>query len=278
MMQADEDFRADLHCHSTCSDGTLTPIQLIQHAKEIGLSGLSITDHDTIEAYQTAPEEAKKLGLLLGSGVELSCSFQKQNVHLLGYDFLLTSPEMKTFCAKHLHRREERNQKILSKLAKKRMPMTLEEIKRANPLTTTIGRPHIAKCMIEKGYVKSIKEAFNSYIGDGRSCYDAEDSFSAEETISIIHAAGGKAFLAHPHLLENNKLIKELLALPLDGIECHYAKFLPDEEKKWIKLAESKGVLMSGGSDFHGFDKTYVALGSSWVDKATFDKIFTRPL
>ncbi len=269
------DFRADLHCHSTCSDGTLTPVQLVQMAKKNGLSGLSITDHDTIEAYQTAPEEAKKCGILLGSGVELSCAFKNHHIHLLGYDFSLTSPELHAFCSKHLVRRNERNEKILAKLAKLRMPMTLEEIKRANPLTTTIGRPHIAKCMIEKGYVKTIKEAFNSYIGDGKRCYDGEDSFSAEETISIVHGAGGKAFLAHPHLLESRKLAEDLLSLPFDGIECHYGKFLPEEEKRWMKLADSKGLLMSGGSDFHGHEG-YVSLGSSWVNEETFHKIFSR--
>ncbi|MFI5334452.1 MAG: PHP domain-containing protein [Chlamydiales bacterium] len=268
-------FRADLHCHSTCSDGTLTPVKLIQLAKQNGLSGLAITDHDTIEAYQTAPEEAKKCGILLGSGVELSCSFKKQNIHLLGYDFSLASPEMHSFCAKHLLRRNERNEKIVAKLAKMRMPMTLEEIKRANPLTTTIGRPHIAKCMLEKGYVKTIKEAFNSYIGDGKPCYDGEDAFSVEETIDLIHLAGGKAFVAHPHLLESQTLIRDLLKLPFDGIECHYGRFLPGEEKKWQKLAASKGLLMSGGSDFHGHEG-YVSLGSSWVDEVTFKQIFQR--
>ena len=267
-------FRADLHCHSTCSDGALTPVQLVQHAKQIGLSGLSITDHDTIAAYETAPAEAQKCGILLGTGIELSCSFKQESIHILGYNFSLTSPAMRAFCEKHAERRDKRNEKILAKLRKLNMPMTLEEIRRANPLSKTLGRPHIAKCMQDKGYVKSIKEAFSSYIGDGKCCYDAEDAFSVEETISIIHGAGGKAFLAHPHLLEGAKLVRELLELPFDGIECRYAKFLPAEENRWVRLAQSKNLLVSGGSDFHGPEKIYSPLGSSWVDEPTFHKIF----
>ncbi len=271
-------FRADLHCHSTCSDGTHTPVQLIQLAKKVGLSGLSITDHDTMDAYETAVPEAKKLGILLGSGIEFSCVFKHLSVHLLAYDFSLDSTELRAFCGRHQERRTQRNQKILDKLTARKMPISSDELIEANPQAKTIGRPHIAKLMIKKGYVKTIKEAFNIYIGDDKSCFDEGESFSVAETIELIHGAGGKAFLAHPHLLHNAKTTRELLELPFDGIECHYAKFTPDIEKKWVKAAQSKGVLMSGGSDFHGEDKHYLPLGSSWVDEESFRKIFQHLL
>ncbi len=267
-------FRADLHCHSNCSDGTLTPVQLIRLAKQVGLSGLSITDHDTVDAYETALPEAKKLGVLLGTGVEFSSVFKHLSVHILAYDFSLTSPALSAFCAKHRDRRSERNKRILAKLSARKMPIPYEELTRNFPESKTIGRPHIAKLMVEKGYVKTIKEAFTGYIGDGKSCFDEGESFSSDDTIKLIHAAGGKAFLAHPHLLHNAKAMRELLELPFDGIECHYAKFTPDIEKKWVKTAQSKGLLISGGSDFHGEDKHYLPLGSSWVDEESFHKIF----
>lgn len=267
-------FRADLHCHSTFSDGTFTPEQLLRHAKEVGLSALSITDHDTIEAYTVAPPIAKELGLLLGSGVEFSTMFRGMSIHVLGYDFDLESPEIHALCARHQKRRHDRNKRILERLSRLSMPIYEEELLAMGE--RSLGRPHIAQLMIKKGYVSTIREAFNLYIGDGKPCFDPGEGISTEETLAIIRKGGGKSFLAHPHLLEHANKIKELLKLPFDGIECHYARFTPDKEKRWIKIAQEKGWLISGGSDFHGSVKEYISLGCSWVNEETFNKIFQR--
>ncbi len=269
-------FRADLHCHSTCSDGTMTPNQLLHHAKEIGLSGICITDHDTIEAYHTAPAIAKELGLLLGIGAEFSSVFKTLSVHILAYDFDLHNPAIKKLCERHSVRRTERNRAILHNLSRLGMPIFEEELLAMGE--KSIGRPHIAFLMMQKKYVASIREAFNVYIGDGCPCYVPGEAISSEETISIIHQGGGKAFIAHPHLLVHANKIKLLLELPFDGIECHYAKFPPEKEKKWIKIAQEKNWLISGGSDFHGTAKEYIQLGCSWVNEETFHKIFQKPL
>ncbi len=267
-------FRADLHCHTTFSDGSMTPEELLRHAKEIGLSGISITDHDTIEAYTVAPLIAKELGLSLGNGAEFSSIFQGLSVHILGYDFDLTSQSIQKLCERHQQRRTKRNKTILEKLSRLGMPIFEEELLAI--AERSVGRPHIAQLMIKKGYVATIKEAFNLYIGDGRPCYDPGEMISAEETITVIHQGGGKAFVAHPHLLEHANKIKELLKLPFDGLECHYAKFPPEKEKRWVKIANEKGWLMSGGSDFHGSAKEYIQLGCSWVDEECFHQIFQR--
>lgn len=265
-------FRADLHCHTLCSDGTMTPEQLLRLAKEIGLSGISITDHDTVEAYSQAPAIAKDLGILLGTGVEFSSVFQKMNVHVLGYDFDLKSPAIVKLCGRHQLRRRERNKAILDHLSRLGMSIAEEELLALGE--RTIGRPHIAKLMVDKGYVSSIKEAFNHYIGDGKPCYDPGEGVSTQETIEIIHQAKGKAFIAHPHLLEHARKIRELLKLPFDGIECYYAKFSSEQENRWVQIAKERGWLMSGGSDFHGSSKEYIQLGCSWVDEENFHKIF----
>lgn len=265
-------FRADLHCHTTFSDGTMTPQELLCLAKDIGLSGISITDHDTVEAYSQAPAIAKQLGLYLGSGVEFSCVFQKMSIHVLGYDFDLESPAIANLCAKHQLRRTQRNKTMLENLSRLGMPILEEELLSMGE--RSVGRPHIAQLMIKKGYVSSIKDAFNRYIGDGKPCYDAGVGISVEETIETIHQARGKAFIAHPHLLEHAHKIKELLKCPFDGIECHYAKFPPEQEKRWIQIAKEKNWLISGGSDFHGSVKDYIQLGSSWVDEETFHRVF----
>lgn len=265
-------FRADLHCHTTCSDGTCTPEELLKLAVKEGLSGLSITDHDTIEAYETAAILAPTLGLKLGSGVEFSSHFQGMNVHILGYGFNLKDAGIRALCERHVLRRERRNACILDKLRLKKMPLD-EGVLRAKS-HGTIGRPHIAALMVEKGYVKSLREAFDSYIGDGKSCFDPGEPVSSEETIAVIHQAGGKAFIAHPQLFKQQDKVRDLLNLPFDGIECYYARFNLEREDKWLKIARLKGWLISGGSDFHGLVKEHIPLGCSWVDEDTFSRIF----
>jgi len=271
-------FQADLHCHTSCSDGTFSPIDLVALAKEIGLSGLSITDHDTIEAYETAITAAREKGILLGSGIEFSCSLDGFSIHLLGYDYSLDHSEIKTLCQRHQERREKRNRSILSKLARLNMSIKESELDDIKIPHKTIGRPHIAMIMVQKGYVSTLREAFNSFLGEGKCCYDPGEPFAIEETIEVIHNAGGKAFIAHPHFIDRSKIIKKLLLMPFDGIECHYAKLPKDQEKKWIKIAKEKQWLISGGSDFHGTIKPHIPLGASWTDEETFHKIFQKLL
>jgi len=232
-------FRADLHCHTLFSDGTLMPSQLLHLAKEIGLSGIAITDHDTIDAYSQAPAIAKQLGILLGCGVEFSSVFQKMNVHVLGYDFDLKSSAILQLCARHEQRRAFRNKAILDRLS--RLGMTIYEEELLGGGQGAIGRLHIAKRMVEKGYVDSIARAFHRYIGDGKPAYVPGDGISVQETIAIIHQGGGRAFIAHPHLLQHSRKVKELLKLPFDGIECYYAKLPSHQESRWLQIAKEKG-------------------------------------
>ncbi len=268
-------FRADLHAHTTCSDGSFTPEELVVHAKAVGLSALSITDHDSIDAYPSAIVKAKEIGLILGAGVEFSSVFKEMSVHILGYDVDLGHPSLLKLCQRHKSRRIHRNRSMLEKLSSRGMPISEKELVESG---LNIGRPHIAQLMVKKGYVATIKQAFNLYIGDDQSCYVRGETISSEETIEIIHQAGGKAFLAHPHLMSSQRKIKELLDLPFDGIECYYARFFPDQEKRWVKMAKERKLLVSGGSDFHGAAKEYIPLGCSWVDEAVFNTIFQNRL
>ncbi len=274
-------FQADLHCHSSCSDGSLTPPELVLRAKKKGLSGLSITDHDTISAYETAVAAAQEQGIRLGSGIELSCDFGALHIHILGYDFDVESPLLRQVCERHKERRLHRNREILSKLQKKGMKVTEEELMQTTK-GKSVGRPHIAALLVEKGYVKSIRQAFDKWIGEDKPCYAPGEPFPIEEGIDAIHAAGGKAFLAHPHLAEMvyPKPIPwdRIFALPFDGIECFYGNFPAASAQRWIEIAQKKHWQCSGGSDFHGDAKPDIELGSSVVDEETFNNIFTRPL
>ncbi len=264
-------FRADLHCHSTCSDGSHTPIELLHLAKQLGLSALSITDHDSVSAYdEPLFQEAKKLDITVGTGVEFSCEVDEISVHVLGYDFSLSHQEIWEFCQKHKERRKIRYQAILQKLREKKV--FLEED--VPGLPDSVGRPHIAEQMVKKGYVKSIQEAFHHYLGEGKSCYVKGCAFSIEETIVLIRKCGGKAFLAHPHLFPTTKISKKILEMPFDGIECYYSRCSVNKELVWLSVAKKKNWLISGGSDFHGIFKPNILLGCSWVDQAHFQKIF----
>lgn len=272
-------FRADLHCHTTYSDGSNTPEELMALAKASGLSAISITDHDTILAYESAIPAAKKAGILLGIGAEFSSAFEEMNVHILAYDFDLNSARIQQFCKEHQERRKERNRRILAKLRKAHMPLDPEELEKLGSAgNTTLGRPHIAFLLMQHGYVPSIQEAFNRYLGDDKNCYDPGDPFSVSETLEIIHAAGGKSFLAHPHFLGDGAKIVKLLELPFEGIECYYSKCSPQQEKRWIKMAERRGLMISGGSDYHGTMKPNITLGCASVDETTFHRIFQRPI
>jgi predicted metal-dependent phosphoesterase TrpH len=275
-------FRADMHCHSSCSDGSLTPTELVSLASERGLNALSITDHDTIAAYQTALPAAKECGLELVSGVEFSTLFGEASIHILGYAFSLEDPIINTFCEKHRQRRDSRNRAILELLAKKGMPIAEEELfqlvshDKNSSLNHMICRPHIAKLMVNKGYVSDIREAFNKYIGEGCSCYAKGDFFSPEETIDVIQKSKGFAFIAHPHLIEDPSVLVRLLRLNFDGIECYYSRFPPSAHTRWVKIAEQRGWLISGGSDFHGEIKPQVSLGCSWVNEEHYNIIRAR--
>ena len=266
------EFRADLHCHTTCSDGSLTPKQIVRHAVDLGLQGLSITDHDTVEAYVEATPEAEKLGLKLIPGAEFSANMDGISIHILAYSFSPTNPLMQDFCQRHKLRRQNRNRAILEKLAKKGMTISEEELNNSQSIPHhSIGRPHIALEMVRKGYVSSLQEAFKRFIGESAPCYDVGESFSVQETIELIHAVQGLAVIAHPHLVNKREIIHKLLKFPFDGIECFYSRFSPEDHKRWVEIAEKKQWLVTGGSDFHGDIKPNVALGCSWISEEPFN-------
>lgn len=269
-------FRADLHCHTTCSDGSLDSEDLIRLAKEKNLQGLSITDHDCVDAYEKAVPYARQQGLSLGTGVEFSCMEEGVSTHILGYDFDLKHEKILSLCFWHRERRKKRNLKILEKLSSFGIRIEPQELELKNGSHRPIGRPHIAIILLKKGIVRSLQEAFQRFLGEGKSCFDPGESITVEETLAVIHEAGGKGFLAHPHLFQKPRFVLKLLEKPFDGVECYYSKCLPNQEKKWLKLAEKRGLLISGGSDFHGEFKPDIPLGCSWVGKKEFDRIFEK--
>jgi len=267
--------RYDLHIHSNYSDGDLSPIQILQIAKEKQLKGVSITDHDSVEAYgEKVFEEARKLEVELIIGVEISSIHLDENVHVLGYGFDLANSSFHEFLQEVRKRRRERNERILEKLQDKGIDITKQEIKSSFPIAS-IGRMHIAKVMKQKGYVKTVKEAFDNYLKDKGPCYVKGEKFTTTEVIEIIKKAKGKAILAHPHLLRSSRILKELEKLPFDGVEVYYGVKPLKEEEKFLRMAKERNWLITGGSDFHGEEKPYAKIGASWIDAENLKKLIS---
>lgn len=258
-------FRADLHCHSTCSDGSDSPEELIRLAAQKGLQGLSITDHDTYAAYQNVLPLAQSLQISLLTGVEVSSVFKGESIHILAYGFSLDSSEMQELMVEQQKRRHERNLAILAKLKKLGISLELEG--------QCIGRPHIATALMEKGIISSIKEGFDKYLGEGKLAYDSGQRIPVPEVLAVLKRAKAKAVLAHPQLIVRKRVLQALLDMPFDGLECYYAKMPLHREQPFIKIAEKKKWIITGGSDYHGLTKPQSELGSSWVGKEAFDQL-----
>lgn len=267
------EFRADLHCHSTCSDGTFSPEELVKHAHEIGLKGLAITDHDTTAAFALAEPTAKSLGIDLITGIEFSAFHYETSIHILGYSYDPENSAIQELCHRQTIRRNNRNALILEKLDKLRFPVTMEEVIALAQTARVIGRPHIAQVMVKKGYVRNVQEAFRKFLGDGKRAFVPSSAIGIQETIDAIHNGNGLAVLAHPHLIVKQKVLRQLLEMNFDGLECYYSRFPREKNQKWIDIVVKKGWLSTGGSDFHGEVKPETALGCAWTDYASFQKI-----
>lgn len=265
----------DLHMHSTCSDGTLSPEELVILAAEKGLKGISITDHDSVNAYPEAFIHAKKHQITLISGIELSCHFKDQSTHILGYSFEYAHPSIISLCQRHRTRRTQRNLAILEKLKSLGIEITEDELN--NSTTGVVGRPHIAKILMSRGLVADISDAFKVYLGEGKKAYCPGETFSVSEAIQVIHEAKGFAVLAHPHLHYNHAFVRELLdAHDFDGIECEYGVMPAAKNAPWINYAKQKNLLVTGGSDFHGAVKPMIPLGSAVVQEEQIEPLISR--
>jgi predicted metal-dependent phosphoesterase TrpH len=243
----------DLHTHTTASDGSLTPTQLVQRAAEVGISILAITDHDSTEALPEARPVAEKLGIRLIPGVEFGTSVSGAEVHMLGYFFDPEHPEMSQTLASLREGRLHRGQQMVEKLnALGFSDVTWERVEEI-AAGGSVGRPHVAEALIERGYATSIDDAFEKYLGRGKPAYVDRTQISPEECIDLVHRAGGVASLAHPTWVTGVEgLLPGLVEAGLDGIETYYGLYTPDIIA-WIEsLARRYRLVPTGGTDYHG--------------------------
>ena len=256
----------DLHTHSTASDGTLTPEELVDHAVECGLSAIAITDHDTVGGVARALKQAEKYeDFELIPGIEYSTVKNGKDVHIVGLFVNYDDPDYVAVLNKYMQSRIDRNIKICEKLTAAGLPITFDELTAANP-GAVITRAHFGKMLLAKGYVTSIKEVFDRYLGDTCPCYVPRQEITPEMAVSQILENGGLPILAHPMIYGLGKdaldnLVKSLKEVGLVGIEALYGTYTNQDERDVKKLAEKYNLIISGGSDFHGTNKPTIELG-----------------
>jgi len=246
----------DLHTHSIYSDGISTPAELVELAQNNGLQGLALTDHDTVEGVSEVQQLGRLAGITIMTGVEISTTLRQYTLHILGYGIDPTAPELHQWLLPLQEGRAKRNTAILNKLQELGIKITAEEVREISRCGQT-GRPHIARLLIEKGVVDNFNDAFRLYLGRNKPAWESRFSYSAVETIDMIHRIGGLAVLAHPGQLDpemrvQTLLIKELALRGLDGIELYYPSHTRKIKKKLKAIAAEHNLIATGGSDFHG--------------------------
>ncbi len=258
----------DLHIHTTASDGSFSPRQIVDMALDTGLAAIAITDHDTTSGNAEARVAGAEHGLEVVAGIELSVNHEERSFHMLGY-FVDPDDGPLNERLKEVRRfREERNPRIIAKLNELGMEITIEEAM-AKASGDTLGRPHIAAVLLEKGYVKNTQEAFDKFLAKGAAAYVERDRITSLEAIGLIKGAGGVAVLAHPGIYkltdaELEGIISALAAAGIQGIEVIYPEHTRDMESKYYEMAEKNGLAVTGGTDFHGEVKPDIKLGSGF--------------
>ena len=247
----------DLHSHTRYSDGSATPQELLTQAQAAGASAVAITDHDTVAGLSEGRAAATELGIEFIDGIEISAEYSPGTMHILGYFINAESTSFNATLVELREAREHRNPQIAARLQALGLDIAYEEVERLAG-NDVVGRPHFARLLVERGYANSIQDAFNRFLGKGAAAYVEKARLSPAASIALIHEAGGVAVLAHPYQLklasieEVERLIVELAALGLDGIEAIYSRHSEDERRTYAQMARRHGLLVTGGSDYHG--------------------------
>ena len=255
-----ENGGADLHLHTVASDGLYQPEELVKKAKEMGFATIAVTDHDTTDSVAEALKAGKKLGVDVIAGIEISSSDEGKEVHILGYNIDVNNKELKATLNKMTEHRKTIAAKMVSKLNELGVKISYDRVKEIAG-GNVVGRVHIATAMVEKGYIKEIKEAFtDEYIGNNGKAFVGKYHISPKDTIKLINNAGGVAVLAHPiylgeDLKHSESKVAEYAKLGIEGIEAYYSKHSPEQTEAYKVMAKKYNLLITGGSDCHGLQE-----------------------
>lgn len=257
--------RIDLHTHSLKSDGAQTPADVVRTAKEAGLAAMALSDHDNIAGVPEAMAEGEKLGIEVIPAVELSAQVETE-LHILGYFIDIHNKKLNEAMAYALRVRDERQEETCRKLNEMGFSVTMDEVRAEAHGNPVLCRAHFAQIMVRKGYAESVQDCFKKYLSVGCYAYSNKQALLPHEAVSLIREAGGIAVAAHLHLIkmEDEPLkafLKELIPYGLDGVEGYYTDYTPDMERRYRAMAKDLGLVLSGGTDYHGANKPHIAIG-----------------
>lgn len=245
-------MRADLHLHSTASDGSLSPGAVVAAARAARLDVIALCDHDTVAGVAAAIAEARDAVRVIPA-LEVSSSIEGRELHLLGYGIDAENPALLRYTGEAASARTVRMERMLEHLAARGIKVSLEEVlSSADVPPQCIGRPHLARALHTRGYVRTVSDAFDRYIGNEGPAYVQLDLLEPREAIELIHQAGGVAVWAHPRLDVFDRAVRGLRELGLDGVECYRPRLTPSEVQYFDTAARDLGLLRTGGSDWHG--------------------------
>jgi len=254
----------DLHTHSTMSDGSMTPVEVVRHAKAQGLAAIALTDHDSIDGVREAMAEGERIGIEVVPAIEFSVK-AKTEMHILGYYIDINNPELLEQLEMIKKVRKQRTAETCQKLNDLGFAVTVEEALAIAP-AGIVGRAHFAKLLADKGYTASVKEGFERYLNNGKPAYSSTQFLSRIDAVKLIKEAGGLSFVAHLNQCRftDDYMIKILAQLEwngLDGIEGYYTEYTPELQEKYQGMAKLLGLAISGGTDFHAEMKPHIQIG-----------------
>lgn len=274
-MQSRSSARGDFHLHSNYSDGLHSPARVVQRAAAAGLQVIALTDHDVTDGLPEAREEAARGGLRVVAGVEISGRFQGTDIHLLGLGFDPSNPDLASALLALRTSRTARGAAIVEKLRTAGAPLELQRVLDIAG-HGSIGRPHVAHALVESGFAGSVDEAFSRWLSRGRPGFIPSDHIEASVAFELVHGAGGITALAHPSLYHQGlDLVRPLAAIGLDAVEAFHPDISPAARGRLLLLAEELDLLVTGGSDDHGF-KGKECLGTSFLEGAPLDRLLQR--
>jgi predicted metal-dependent phosphoesterase TrpH len=263
----------DLHTHTTASDGTFTPRELVSEAAARGLRVLAVTDHDSTEALAEALDEAARHPpLQIVPGIEINCDVEAAEIHILGYYLEYEAAWFQDFCRDQREERRARVYRMTDRLAALGMPIDPKEVF-ALVREGSAGRPHVARAMVARGYVKSVRQAFDQYLGAGKPAHVPRKKLSPEDAVRLIRRARGVPVFAHPGLAQRDEVIPRLIDAGLMGIECYYSEHSAAQTGTYVQICRERGLVATGGSDFHGPRVRAATLGVPAVPMAAWEAL-----